>query len=209
MKIVVLVSLFFLTGNLWALSSECNRDNYYRYVFYEEDITDLIQRTSRGCHLIGADLSEKMLIDYKFDRSELREANFSKSILHRSRFSGSDLTGADFTGIKGRKIKIDGATLIGADFSGYSQMVWGYFQGSDMTEAIFRDANLRYAYFAGEKTILKGADFRDADLVGAMFNGADVRGADFRGAVLKKATFYQTKLEGALFDKGAAPWNKP
>lgn len=89
------------------------------------------------------------------------------------------------------KFSFDGCVLAGAEFNGIS-MHRGLFLETDLCEAEFQDADLKWAKF--RETDLRGVNFIDVDLRQAEFQKTNLRWAKFRETDLRNADFLTVNL---------------
>jgi uncharacterized protein YjbI with pentapeptide repeats len=157
-----------------------------------------------------------------FDRSDLRQVDFT----------GSDLTFASFDGASLQKAKMGCAYTFQSDsgssgYGGCTQLREANFNGANMQNASFegammRGASLRNAH-ANRATLaasqlqgsildgasldaanltqvgLDGASVKNVSLTGANFNSAKIRGADFRDSTLFGASIDYVLAQNASF----------
>jgi len=171
----------------------------------------------RGADLFGVDLSGTSL-----RKADLREARLDRSTMLGTDFSGADLSDASilrpststtltitnearlvFRDARMQRVKMfgrmnyadfSGADLTDAKFQPFG--LTGFIEHIWRTEALganFSRATLRRANF--NKSLLRFADMRGADLTGARFVEADLSGADLRGANVTDADFSQADLD--------------
>ncbi|MBF0094731.1 MAG: pentapeptide repeat-containing protein [Alphaproteobacteria bacterium] len=107
-----------------------------------------------GRSLVGVDLTEAMLRDATFQRSDLSRVNLSGASGFRAKLISTTMAGAI----------LDRSVFSEADFT-----------KADLTGASLRDADVRRARFY--HAILRGAD-----LTGLRMDGADLSEADLSGA---------------------------
>lgn len=165
-----------------------------------------------GSNLSSSDLRNVHLKGVTLDRARLTKTNFTRANLRGSRilipaihvaleswiwdaptFRQSDLSGAQLSG------NFDGtdfgaANMRGVRFGIRSSLERCEFSGSNLIDASFKRARLRYARFV--RADLRGADFHDAKLIWVDFTGADLRGANFTGADISMSIFDDANLEG-------------
>ena len=154
--------------------------------FYIGKLDDVI---SNSVSLIGANLTEAILIKAEFKAADLSFANLSgadlrESILTGAIFDGATLTDADLRCAQVSGVSLEGAHLVGADL-----------RGADLTDVILREADLRDANL--QNAILVNADLARADLNGADFTGANLAGANLNGANVLNANILGADLTRA------------
>lgn len=113
----------------------------------------------RRCYMDGRDLKSVSL-----SQAMLREATFQRSDLSGATLTGADAYRAKFLSARLDRVVLDGARLIEADLT-----------RADLSGASLKNADLRNAKLVG--AIMKGAD-----LTAAKLDGADLRNADLAGA---------------------------
>lgn len=108
------------------------------------------------------------------DGRNLAGMNLSEAMIRDATFQRSDLSHVNLTSASGFRVKLISSTMIGAVLD---KAVFGEadFTKADLTGASLKNADLRRARFY--HTIL-----RNADLTGARMNGADLMEADLSGA---------------------------
>ncbi len=161
----------------------------------------------QGANLRGANLSEAEIQHANLWGADLREAQLVGTQFDGSAFVESNLNGANLT-----RANLPGTTFQGA------QLVRSILSGAYVEQAEFLGADLSHADLsavmgkqAGFQAILRGAVFRNADLLQANFSGADLESADLASATLRGATFSETNLRAADLSKailtGSLLWN--
>jgi hypothetical protein len=103
--------------------------------------------------------------------------NCRKATLHASKWGKATLTDACFHAVEGNKV---------------------YFGHSDLRNADFSDARLRYASF--RDCDLRGANFNNADLRFAQLNEARCEGANFSGAAIYGASLWDLSYDHVVSD---------
>lgn len=102
----------------------CNEDNYEDYVFDLEKITDLIERTGRGCQLQGAKLHSARLKNAYLQKADLTNASLRYADLRGANLEEAKVMGADL-----RTRKIEGANFKLAEWSETTQFNSGRLYG--------------------------------------------------------------------------------
>lgn len=135
----------------------------------------------------GADFSNARMI-----RADLRFSNFEDCS-----FEGADLHGANLTTSSFRRSRMHGARMMDCRTADFQESAPGYtnFEGADLTNALFTDADLSGVKMAGAD--LTGAHLNRANLSGASLTGATLLGADFMHSTLSHADLSDAKMEGA------------
>lgn len=160
--------------------------------------------------LIGADLSDSVMICPGMERTDLTRAILRQAYVHAlaaqtCRFDGADLTGLRdatgslFHGCSMRGVLLAGAHLAGAtfyqcDLTG-SDLSAAALQGATVNESTLRDTSLRSAEVS-QFTVTKSS-FTGGDLSGATGEGMVMqRLADSDDLVLAGATLHRLRLHG-------------
>ncbi len=178
----------------------------------------------------GTDLSGAVLSGL-----DLRGTTIAQALsLHFAVLRNADLSGLDLSGVEVREIYLDGAqavgtnltdavfdSAIGTNFSN-AIMVRARLDEESMSNAIFRNADLRYAYLEGElaNNDFSGADMRYSriDLEGGSFRNANFANADLRSATLRVsrdlgtgqyegANWTGARICGTVLAMGAVGWS--
>lgn len=138
--------------------------------------------------VLDADLSNAVLSDVNFSKSDLSDVDLSSASLNGVNLSQSNVSSARLYCAVLRN-----AGLSDADFS-----------ETDLTGANLVDADLSNANLF--RTILSNADLQDADLQGANLAGAVLANTDLRGANLSRVVYLRSEqLEQAYWD-GNTEW---
>ena len=160
--------------------------------------------------LIGADLSDAVMICPGMERTDLTRASLRQAYVHAlaaqtCRFDDADLTGLRdatgslFHGCSMRGVRLPGAHLAGAtfyqcDLSG-SDLSAAALQGATVNECTLRDASLcraEVSQFTVTKSSITGGDLSGATGEGVVLQ----RLADSDGLVLTGATLPRLRLHG-------------
>lgn len=151
----------------------------------------------RGRDLSGLDLryldfSGVDLCDVNMSGADLRGSLIdSGTPLGHTVFRDADMRRMRFLGTlkAGRPVYLENADLREADFS-RAKVSWFQFDGSDMSDAILRNAVF-------ECTNMEGVNLAGADLTGANMGGIDLRKANLTGATMDKAFLNKTVMSDA------------
>lgn len=151
----------------------------------------------RGRDLSGLDLryldfSGVDLCDVDMSGADLRGSLIdSGTPLGHTVFRDADMRRMRFLGTlkAGRPVYLENADLREADFS-RAKVSWFQFDGSDMSDAILRNAVF-------ECTNMEGVNLAGADLTGANMGGIDLRKANLTGATMDKAFLNKTVMSDA------------
>lgn len=170
-----------------------------------------------GDDLTGANLSGAKLVGAKLDRTSLARTNFNGADLSRAKlfdavgsltfeapaanaptFVGANLSGAR---IFARLSRADfrSANLTDAHL-GTERNQFKMPKQTDLSGALFGDANLQHADFTGANLIFANmatVNLRDAILVRADLSNANLSGAELAGADFTGANIYGTVFKGA------------
>jgi uncharacterized protein YjbI with pentapeptide repeats len=164
-----------------------------------------------------ADLSDKNLVNSRFDLSRLSSANFGHSNLFSATFTSADLKDANLTDAQLQSTRFDnadltdanlsnarlasatlantnmaGAVVTGTEFSGTTSK--GFTKEQLYDTASYQAGNLQRIGLRNNQ--LPGWDFRGQDLSEADFDGATLTNADLTGAIINGANFAFTSASG-------------
>lgn len=155
-----------------------------------------------SCDLNEVDLAALNLIEWTFEKCDLRRANFGGSRLGRSRwiscrgafasFSDADLSEAVFTASDFNNALFRRATLTSASFEECK------LTGADLVEA--RPFDLHFAGTLLINARLPGYDFRKQTLRRIDLSQADLRKCDFRATVFEECSLRDAMMDGARFE---------
>jgi uncharacterized protein YjbI with pentapeptide repeats len=135
----------------------------------EQDVTVAHSRFDQVI-LRGSDMSNMWLLHVDLARSNLSEAD-----LHDTLITLSNLFGSNFSGANLRGVSIVRSMAANVNFSN-ADLTDAWFSGTELGKPSFVGANLQNATFS-QGTIIRRADFTDADLTGATFTPLTLLGA--------------------------------
>jgi len=180
-----------------------------------------------GAQLRRAGFAYANQVDADFERSDLRDACFRAAVLSGARMVGADLRGAEFLhtvmsgadlsethcqGVTFEKVRLDGvsfhrARMDGACFTNSSARRM-MLVGTRARHSRWATVTMSHARAGGAD--LRGAEFRQCDLVGWDARGAQLNGVFFESCDMRRARFCGASLKRARIgrdcDLSATQW---
>ena len=155
-KTLIVLMACFLSNSTWSSTEEgkeegvdklagCNIKNYRQYIWSVKETAKLIQKTGKGCYLLGANFKGKNFKEALFTKANLNGANFSESILRQATFTGADLTESHFIGANLIDSYLDNADLR-----------WGSFEGANLSRAQLSGSDFRWAKYNSKTQFPRG-----------------------------------------------------
>lgn len=173
---------------------------------------------ARNADMTGADVSLAAVDKGDFSGATLRGARFAGAQLPGTRFVGADLSGANFLRanlaqaiFQTRLPEREDTLMTSLQKQGFHEMFLEgreaptQFDGVDFTAANLQDARLRGADLRNAHVLgarftcasLNGANLERIEAAGALFDGADLRGATLTWTILPGASFRNANLSHA------------
>ena len=151
--------------------------------------------------LAGIDVSNQTLQDCRFDRCDLRNANFENARLSNCTFEEANLTGANFKNAQMPGTVLSSAVLCETNFD-RANLCSAQLDWTNLRKALLCNANLQNASLESANLShadCSGTDFTEANLTGAKLKQAICIASRFTRADLTHADLTFSNLEVARF----------